>query len=254
MVKEGAEEGAWWPCVDASGLVEHWWLPSRYALRSLVGRGTYGVCAKVWCAETDTVYVVKRVQLLVPRREMKMTGRLASWAVIALRRTLREVAVLRRLQELDHPHIVRLHGAWTDCAPNKSRRLVAGGAGKARRPIPALYLLFEALHPHPQLVTLGESVGASAEEAAVAVTNPNPNNPNLEPKPNPSPDPEPKPKPKPRPSAGPSPSQAAVASEEAAMGAMGSMATSQRRGAPPSSPALSLAEVARIMHQLLQAG
>ena len=38
------------------------------------------------------------------------------------------------------------------------------------------------------------------------------------------------------------------------MGAMGSMATSQRRGAPPSSPALSLAEVARIMHQLLQAG
>ena len=99
MVKEGAEEGAWWPCVDASGLVEHWWLPSRYALRSLVGRGTYGVCAKVWCAETDTVYVVKRVQLLVPRREMKMTGRLASWAVIALRRTLREVAVLRRLQE-----------------------------------------------------------------------------------------------------------------------------------------------------------
>ena len=140
-----------------------------------------------------------------------MTGRLASWAVIALRRTLREVAVLRRLQELDHPHIVRLHGAWTDCAPNKSRRLVAGGAGKARRPIPALYLLFEALHPHPQLVTLGESVGASAEEAAVA-------------------------------------------SEEAAMGAMGSMATSQRRGAPPSSPALSLAEVARIMHQLLQAG
>ena len=195
MVKEGAEEGAWWPCVDASGLVEHWWLPTRYALRSLVGRGTYGVCAKVWCAETDTVYVVKRVQLLVPRREMKMTGRLASWAVIALRRTLREVAVLRRLQELDHPHIVRLHGAWTDCAPNKSRRLVAGGAGKARRPIPALYLLFEALHPHPQLVALGESVGASAEDAAVAVTNPNPNNPNLEPKPNPSPGPEPKPKP-----------------------------------------------------------
>ena len=212
MVKEGAEEGAWWPCVDASGLVEHWWLPSRYALRSLVGRGTYGVCAKVWCAETDTVYVVKRVQLLVPRREMKMTGRLASWAVIALRRTLREVAVLRSLQELDHPHIVRLHGAWTDCAPNKSRRLAAGGAGKARRPIPALYLLFEALHPHPQLVTLGESVGASAEEAAVA-------------------------------------------SEEAATGAMGAMATSPRRGAPPpSSPALSLAEVARIMHQLLQAG
>ena len=211
MVKEGAEEGAWWPCVDASGLVEHWWLPSRYALRSLVGRGTYGVCAKVWCAETETVYVVKRVQLLVPRREMKMTGRLASWAVIALRRTLREVAVLRRLQELDHPHIVRLHGAWTDCAPNKSRRL-AGGAGKARRPIPALYLLFEALHPHPQLVALGESVGTSAEEAAVA-------------------------------------------SEEAAMGAMGAMATSPRRGSPPpSSPALSLAEVARIMHQLLQAG
>ena len=99
MVKEGADEGAWWPCVDASGLVEHWWLPSRYALRSLVGRGTYGVCAKVWCAETDTVYVVKRVQLLVPRREMKMTGRLASWAVIALRRTLREVAVLRRLRD-----------------------------------------------------------------------------------------------------------------------------------------------------------
>ena len=99
MVKEGAEEGAWWPCVDASGLVEHWWLPSRYTLRSVVGRGTYGVCAKVWCAETDTVYVVKRVQLLVPRREMKMTGRLASWAVIALRRTLREVAVLRRLRE-----------------------------------------------------------------------------------------------------------------------------------------------------------
>ena len=212
MVKEGAEEGAWWPCVDASGLVEHWWLPSRYALRSLVGRGTYGVCAKVWCAETDTVYVVKRVQLLVPRREMKMTGRLASWAVIALRRTLREVAVLRRLQELDHPHIVRLHGAWTDCAPNKSRRLAAGGAGKARRPIPALYLLFEALHPHPPLVALGESVGASAEEAAVA-------------------------------------------SEEAAMGAVGAMATSPRQEAPPpSSPALSLAEVARIMHQLLQAG
>ena len=103
MVKEGAEEGAWWPCVDASGLVEHWWLPSRYALRSLVGRGTYGVCAKVWCAETDTVYVVKRVQLLVPRREMKMTGRLASWAVIALRRTLREVAVLRRLREQPKP-------------------------------------------------------------------------------------------------------------------------------------------------------
>ena len=106
---------------------------------------------------------------------------------------------------------MRLHGAWTDCAPNKSRRLAAGGAGKARRPIPALYLLFEALHPHPQLVALGESVGASAEEAAVA-------------------------------------------SEEAAMGAMGAMAASPRRGAPPpSSPALSLAEVARIMHQLLQA-
>ena len=115
------------------------------------------------------------------------------------------------MQELDHPHIVRLHGAWTDCAPNKSRRLAAGGAGKARRPIPALYLLFEALHPHPQLVALGESVGASAEEAAVA-------------------------------------------SEEAAMGATAAMATSPRRGAPPSSPALSRAEVARIMHQLLQAG
>ena len=113
---------------------------------------------------------------------------------------------------------MRLHGAWTDCAPNKSRRLAAGGAGKARRPIPALYLLFEALHPHPQLVALGESVGASAEEAAVASE------------------------------------EAAVASEEAAMGATAAMATSPRRGMPPpSSPALSLAEVARIMHQLLQA-
>ena len=199
MVNEGVEEGAWWPCVDASGLVEHWWLPSRYALRGLVGRGTYGVCATVWCAETQAEYVVKRVQLLVPRREM--TGRLASWAVIALRRTLREVAILRRLQELDHPHVVRLLGAWTDCAPNKNRRLAAGGAGKARRPIPALYLLFEALHPHPQLAALGESVGASAEAAAVA----------------------------------------------------GEEAAAPPPPPSPPSPALSLAEVARIMHQLLQA-
>ena len=119
-------------------------------------------------------------------------------------RPLREVAILRRLQELDHPHVVRLLGAWTDCAPNKNRRLAAGGAGKARRPIPALYLRFEALHPHPQLAALGESVGASAEEAAGA-------------------------------------------GKEAAM------AATPPPPPPPASPALSLAEAARIMHQLLQA-
>ena len=70
-MNEGVEEGAWWPCVDASGLVEHWWLPSRYALRGLVGRGTYGVCATVWCAETQAEYVVKRVQLESPNGEVR---------------------------------------------------------------------------------------------------------------------------------------------------------------------------------------
>ena len=80
-----ASPGTWWPCDDPAGLIEYWWLPSHYSLRSLVGRGAYGVCARVWCADAQMEYVVKRVPLLVPRREL--SGRLAAWAVIALRRT-----------------------------------------------------------------------------------------------------------------------------------------------------------------------
>lgn len=136
-------DGTWWPLDGgAAGLVEDWWLPPRFSLRRLVGRGSYGVCALVWCAETSQEYVVKRVLLLVPRKNTKLPASLAVWTVTALRRTLREIAILRRLQPLGHPHLVELLDAWTDCAPAKSKPLAEGGAGRSRRPIPALYLIF----------------------------------------------------------------------------------------------------------------
>ena len=94
----------------------------------------YGVCALVWCSETRQEYVVKRVPLLVPRKNTKLPESLAAWTVTALRRTLREIAILRRLQPLGDPSLVVLLDAWTDCAPAKSKRLAEGGAGKARRP------------------------------------------------------------------------------------------------------------------------
>lgn len=138
-----------WDVADSSGLVERWWLPEGYQLREFIGRGSFGTVYEV-AARTGELFALKRIHLLAPGR--RLSSRLASWAARSLRRTLREIACLHALQKLGHPNLVRLCGAWTDVA-------AAAEKDSGRKAIPAVYLLFERLHPHGHMH--GDGSGAA---------------------------------------------------------------------------------------------
>ena len=136
-----------WEVRDETGLAEMWWLPPTCSPVKIAGRGSFGAACLVECEGMVELCIVKRVPMLVPPKEVR--GPVRHWADKALRRTLRELGILRRLQPLSHNAIVRLLGAWTD--HRKLRHMRLQGAARERRPIPALYLLFERLLPSPCL-------------------------------------------------------------------------------------------------------
>ena len=135
-----ARAGNWCEVEDVSGITEHWWLPTGYSFRSVLGRGSFGVVIEV-VNEEGTLMAAKRIQLLAPPARAGRSHVLNSAAVQLLRRTLREIACLRRLQQINDPHIVRLIDTWTDLAVAEE---VLGG----RKRIPAVYMLFERLYSH----------------------------------------------------------------------------------------------------------
>ena len=97
---------------------------------------------------TGDSMAAKRVQLLTPPPRAGRSRILSAASHQLLRRTLREIACLRRLQLLHHPHIATLIDAWTDVAAADSD---TESSGSTRKRIPAVYLLFERLYPHPHL-------------------------------------------------------------------------------------------------------
>ena len=143
---------------DAQTLLrERWWLPAEYELRGIINRGSFGVVIEV-ASPSGEMLAAKRVQLLAPPKN-RSTNALSSHAAKLLRRTLREIMVLRRLQALRHPHLARLVDAWTDVAVAEE--------DSARKRIPAVYLLFERLHAHPFLH--GPLLSASSPAPAPAL-------------------------------------------------------------------------------------
>ena len=84
---------------DVTGITDRWWLPAEYTLRGVLGRGSFGVVIEV-VDSAGTAMAAKRVQLLAPPRSKSRN--LSSAAAQLLRRTLREICVLRRLQRLRH--------------------------------------------------------------------------------------------------------------------------------------------------------
>ena len=141
------DEPGFYELRDVTGLAELWWLPPDrcYTLGQPIGRGTYGsVCAAEW---HGAPCVVKRVALLAPGKAL--SGAMDQWAQIALRRTLRELGILRRLRPLELGGVVQLLDAWTDADALRGMRIE--GPSRARKPIPALYLSFERLQRHSHL-------------------------------------------------------------------------------------------------------
>ena len=153
MASHDPSHGSWRGVQSTNGLEERWWLPNHYSWRgSILGHGSFGIVIEVE-GEDGTLYAVKRVQMLAPKHK-RLAKSLQRSAAKTLRRTLHEIAILRRLQTLSQPHIVNLLDAWTDI------EAIEADSATARRSIPAVYLLFERLYSHPSLHGPLRSAGA----------------------------------------------------------------------------------------------
>lgn len=153
MASQYPSHGSWRGVQSTNGLEERWWLPNHYSWRgSILGHGSFGIVIEVE-GEDGTLYAVKRVQMLAPKHK-RLAKSLQRSAAKTLRRTLHEIAILRRLQTLSQPHIVNLLDAWTDI------EAIEADSATARRSIPAVYLLFERLYSHPSLHGPLRSAGA----------------------------------------------------------------------------------------------
>ena len=140
--------GEWHSMQDVTGIVERWWLPHPYSMSDVIGRGSFGVVVEVTQAQSHEreplpPRALKRVQLLTPPKS-KSPLVLHTTAAHVLRRHFREITLLRRLQYLDHPHLVKFIDAWTDSKVDGGGDESSGSHGTRRR-IPAVYMLFERL-------------------------------------------------------------------------------------------------------------